>query len=263
MKTKIRLSACTACFLVFLGPLSVFAQQQIYVVGYDIQNAVTSGSFVQWNHIYSGSIATTGTTNITLPPGDVTAATLASYSGGWGTLNDGAVGSFPNDTELFATAVQPVITLYLDNTYTIQSLNLESFSLYNSIPGNISRVTITINGISAALDTLRTQNDAANLYSSLLDVGSCSLAGIAGNQITLSGFQTAGSYRPVFCLGEIVVTGSTVPEPSAFSVLGMGSLFFWRCFVKRNCKSLEPVARKLMDTIRWPGRGYAMAQLSR
>ena len=122
---------------------------------------------------------------------------------------------------------------YLDNTYTIQSLDLESFSLYNSIPGNIRRVTITINGISTTLNTSRTQNDAANLYSSILNIGSSSLAGVAGNQITLSGFQTFGSYSPVFCLGEIAVTGSPVPEPSVFSLFGIGTIFVcWR-FAKR------------------------------
>ena len=239
MKTKIRVWVCIACFV---APISVFAQGQLYVVGYDIQNAVTSGSFVQWDHTYYGSITPTGTITVTLPPGDVTTATLATYSGGGGTLNDGSVGSSPNDTELFATAANPVITLYLDNTYTIQSLNLESFSLYNAIPGNIRRVTVTIDGSSVTLNTLRTQDDADNLYSSVLNIGSSSLAGVAGNQITLSGFTTTGSYSPVFCLGEIAVTGSPVPEPSALSLLGIGTILGWWCFAKRPNKSPEPTA---------------------
>ena len=82
MNAKIRLSVCAGCFLVFLARISLFAQGQINVVGYDIQNAVTSGSFVQWYHNYYGSITITGTINVTLPPGDVTTATLANYSGG-------------------------------------------------------------------------------------------------------------------------------------------------------------------------------------
>jgi hypothetical protein len=149
MKTKITLLVCAASYLVLLAPSSVFAQGSLNVVGYDIQNAVTSGSFVEWYHTYYGSITPTGTITVTPPPGDLITATLANYSRGGGTLNDGAVGMNPNETELFATAAQPAITLYLDNTYTIQSINLESFSLYNVIPGNIRQVTVTINGDSS------------------------------------------------------------------------------------------------------------------
>ena len=126
-----------------------------------------------------------------------------------------------------------MITLYLDNTYTILSIDLESFSLNNAIPGNISRVTITIDGTSATLNTLKTRDDTDNLYSSVLNIGSSSLAGVAANQITLSEFTTTGSYSPVFCLGEIAVTGIAVPEPSVLSLLGVVTIFVWLFIAKR------------------------------
>jgi hypothetical protein len=239
-----RLLICAACSFVFVASQAVFAQGGIYVVGYDIQNAVTSGSFVQWYNTYSGIVTPTGTMTVTLPD-SVTTATLANYSGGRGTLNDGVVGIGPTDTELFATAAQPVITLYLDNTYTMQSINLESFSLYNVIPGNIYGVTVTINGNSEILGTSITIDNANNLCSSILDVGGSSLAGIAANQITLSDFLTSGPYSPVFCLGEIAVTGSPIPEPSAISLLGMGIVFIWLCFTKWPNTALEPTPTAL------------------
>jgi hypothetical protein len=244
-----RLFACAACSTFFVASPSLFAQGVVGVFGYDVKNAVTSDAFIEWGHTYYGSIVPTGTINVTLPPGDVTTATLANYSGGGGTLNDRAVGSAPGDTELFVTAAQPVITLYLDGTYTIQSLNLESFSLYNAIPGHIYGVTVTINGNSKALGTSTTIDNANNLCSSVLDVEGSSLAGMAANQIILSDILTSGPYSPVFCLGEIAVTGSPVPEPSAYRLLGMGIVFIGWCFSRsgltgrRSQRQLPPALR--------------------
>jgi hypothetical protein len=178
----------------FIGDHPAYSQQVLNLIGYDIQNAAESG-FGAWDHRYNGLITPTGSNLVVAFPNGKSTAVLALYTGGGGTLNDGQVGLAPGDTELFATAAQPVITLHLGNTYAIQSINLESFSLYNGIPGNITGVNLAVGGSSASFQPTTTTDDANNLSSSLIDLTSSPVAGITGDTIVLSGFSPTWRIR--------------------------------------------------------------------
>jgi hypothetical protein len=162
------LALCVITGFAFVSGRLAYSQS---IIGYDIQNAVEDGSFVGWDWNYNGTITSTGgSIVVTSPSGTVTAA-LANYTGGGGTLNDGHIGSEPDNTELFATAALPKITIYLDGTYAIQSINLESFSLYNAIPGNISQLNVAVGRRSANVLTTTTTDNGNNVSSSLINLG--------------------------------------------------------------------------------------------
>ena len=208
---RIHLVALVAVFS--LAVSTVNAQS---IVSYDIDDAALSG-FGGWSHLYDGSITTTGAFSA-----EGFAYTRGDYSGGSGTLNDGFAGNGVLDTQLFVMNddAAPVITIYLDSIYTIDSLFLSGFDSGNSIPGQLLGWDLTINGIT---ETFLSDNPTS--VDESIDLAGSSLDGLAADQIILSNFSILGDngLPSFFAIGEITVTGTAVPEPTSTLVLvGLG-----------------------------------------
>ncbi|HEY8831770.1 MAG TPA: PEP-CTERM sorting domain-containing protein [Gemmatimonadaceae bacterium] len=203
-------AAATASLL-----LASSVQGQV-ITGYDITNVRLSG-FGGWTHTYTGTITPVG--------GD-----LYNYSGGGGTLNDGLFGNNNFNSELFTLSDQSVFTLFLDGNYTLTNLNLYgSFGEGNFIPGTLTGATIGFGGSSAAITS--TPFSVGPMCSSgpcddAFSFAGTALAGLSGNQITLSDFQGGwvGDYT-YYSISEIDTQGglsTTTPEPSSVVLLFSG-----------------------------------------
>ena len=111
------------------------------ITGYDVIDAATSGCG-GWAHSYTGTIVTTG---------GFDGCTRANYSGGAGTMADGAIGTNILESQLFrftsSGAYAPSITLYLDSEYFVSAISLFNFPSGNAIPGNITGLDVGI-GVS-------------------------------------------------------------------------------------------------------------------
>lgn len=190
----------------------------VTVTGYDVQNAARSG-FGSWAHTYGGTITDTGAGSA-----NGFGFTRADYTGaGSGTLNDGSPGTSIADTQLFAnnSFASPVITLYLNGSFSITDLTLFSFDTGNSIPGTILGLDVTIDGVTESFVTTEpTANDEfINLVGSSLD-------GLVDNQVILSNFIHDGSnsLNEMFCIGEVTLNGDVVPAPGAIALLGFAAV---------------------------------------
>ena len=128
-------------FMLVLGNIS----QATIISSYDIDNAVQSG-WGDWAHFYTGTVTQDGPVDGGFYDGAY--GTQADYTGGGGILNDDQLGDSRHTTPLFATLLEPTITLYLDGTYFLSELTLYSFDDANTIPGNITGLDITIGGVS-------------------------------------------------------------------------------------------------------------------
>lgn len=186
----------------------------ITITGYDIANAQVSGSG-GWAHSYTGTIATVS-------------GSVANYSGGSGTLNNGIVETNEQSTQLFnyPSNSSPVITLFLDGFYSINSLLISGGNfLNNTIPGELYGLDLSINGVTASFTTTAqgfSQN--GRFADDLVTVNGSALAGLVTNQIVLSGFDSRWGNN-VFSIAEIQVDGtpgsSSVPAPHALALLGL------------------------------------------
>ena len=110
-----------------------------------MQNANASGTG-GWAHTYDGTITPNGTFSAS------DGRELADYTGGGGTLNNGA-GSGTGNTQLFWTADNPIITLFFDRYYTLDDILLETWAAGNLIPGTMTGFTASIGATSQAFAT--------------------------------------------------------------------------------------------------------------
>ena len=184
------------------------------VTGYDIVNAEPSG-YGGWAHTYNGTITPNGS--------------LANYSGGGGTMNNGVVETDTSNIQLFSNPVNPVITIHLNGTYQINSLSLyEGDEGSNSIPGNLSGWTITIgSNVQAYTSTPFGSVCPDNGFCSDSVTLNAAQSAIPTNQIILSSFvvDPSSGWGTYFSIAEININGggsTTVPEPTTMLLLGLG-----------------------------------------
>lgn len=188
----------------------------ITITSYDIDNANLSGTGA-WTHTYSGTITPTSTS-------------IANYSGGTGTLNDGVISSSVLNTQLFnyPTDSLPAITLNFDAFYSINNLLISGGNfLGNAIPGNITSLDITINSITENFSTASTGLTLGNRSADdFIDLSGSSLFNLSTNSILLSGFISSGfnGIQNTFSITEINLDGKTasVPEPASLGLLVLG-----------------------------------------
>ena len=188
----------------------------ISITGYDILNADVSGNG-GWRHTYTGAIVNTGTGQF---------GPTASYTGGTGTMADGLDSLSETDTQLFNVMNNAEITLYFDDFYALNTLELWQGDFFNAVPGGIESLNATIGALSDTLlgnpfstpgSTLVNRNDSFSF------VGS-TLAGLITNQITLSSISM-GNCCNAFSISEIRLDGivaAQVPEAASLILLGIG-----------------------------------------
>ncbi len=183
------------------------------ISSYDIRDAARSG-FGGWAHTYGGTIVDTGSFSA-----NGFAFTRANYSNGSGTLNDGAEGTGPADTQLFANNgdARPRITLHLDGTYNVSSLLLANWDSGNSIPGTLRGCDVTINGQTESFTTTE-----PSLRDELVDLSGSPLSRLCTDTVILSNFIHDGSngLNEMFCIGEISVRGQACSGGIDLSVRG-------------------------------------------
>ncbi len=203
--------ALTATGSIFSG---VATAANIGVSSYNITNASPAG-FGGWNHFYNGTITNnSGTSN---------------YSGGSGTLNDGLIGTNEQNTQLFSTPAASTITIFLNQIAKVENIKLFSFdaSGRNTIPGNISSLNVTINGITQNFGTTGFGPVAFNgPVHELIDFTSSAFANLATDRITFSNFLTVGRFPQAYSISEITVDGNpatAVPTPALLpGLIGLG-----------------------------------------
>jgi hypothetical protein len=183
------------------------------ITGYNITNVRPSG-FGGWTHTYTGTITSNGDGTY-------------NYSGGGGTLNDGLFGANSVNSELFLLGDNSVFTLFLDGNYNLANMNLYgSFGEDNYIPGTLTGATIGFGGGSAAITSTPfsvgpscTSGPCDDAFS----FAGTALAGLSGNQITLSDFQ--GGWSGYYSISEIDAqsgSATSTPEPSSVVLLFSG-----------------------------------------
>ncbi len=187
----------------------------IAITGYDIENTYVSG-IGGWSHTYSGTITTVS-------------QDIADYTGGSGTLNDGVISTSVSDTQLFNYPKDsaPIITLYLDNYYSIDSILISGGDfLSNSIPGELVGLDVTIGTTTEGFVTVgQGSSNGSRFADDYIGLVGSTLEGLVTNQIILSGFDsTWGSYN-TFSIAEIGIEGvlasEPVPEPAVISLFGL------------------------------------------
>ena len=201
--------ACVAMLVATAG------QVQAGVINtYDMTNVRLSGSG-NWGHTYSGSIIASGS--------------LFDYSGGFGTINDGLIGTGISDTHLFRSDDQSTITLFLDQVYSqFSEIRLYSFVGDNGIPGNIVSVDVTIGGTTETIST--TGFGGSSIFNpnahELLNLTGTALEFVTGDSILLSNIQTVNPFAEFYSISEatfVAFQSQVVPEPSSLAIIGIGA----------------------------------------
>lgn len=179
----------------------------ITITGYDILNATISGSG-GWSHNYSGTITNTG-------------PDTANYTGGSGTLNNGVVENTHSGSQLFnwPNFHAPIITLYLDDFYTIDDITLDSGDWSNTIPGTLTGLDLSIGAVT---DSFLTVEPSA--HKEFVDLSGSALNGLVTNTLVLSGFTSTWSSFQTFNISEITLNGvqTNIPEPTVLALMGVG-----------------------------------------
>lgn len=190
----------------------------ITITHYDIENAYISGTG-GWGHSYSGTITTVG-------------GGIANYSGGSGTLNNGIVETSVASTQLFnyPTNSAPVITLYFDGYYSLNSLLISGGNfLGNSIPGELNGLSVTIGAMTESFITIgQGLTNGFRYADDFIDFSGSSLGSLVTNQIVLSGFTSSWMGFTSFSIAEISIDAELasvavpVPVPGSLALLGLG-----------------------------------------
>lgn len=206
--------------LLFLSALAAPAAT-VFISSYDITDAAVSGYGV-WFHTYNGTITPGGSF-----VGGGGTGTVATYTGGSGTLNDGVIANSVNNTMLFdETALNPKITLFFDVPSVITSIRIYGGPDFNGIPGCMSGFTVGLGGSSQAIATTEAGDPGVcgQLADDIATLVGTSLEGLTASSVQLSNF-TGPLSGGLFSITEIEVTGeSATPEPAAMSLLGVGLL---------------------------------------
>jgi len=217
--------ACATCVTAVVTLGTAASAAPVPIIGYDVAQTPRSG-FGCWFHDYDGTVTNTGRTVSGSVVCSADGGLIANYSGGGGTLDDGAISTSTIGTHLFTTRnaddgrpISPVITLHLGGTYFVNAINVFGGDLGgNFIPGALDGMTVEINGSTIALATtpfgeLNAIGVAAN---DQVDLTHTALAVVATNQIVLRNFTASFFGFPFdqFSISEITVDGST----AAFAV---------------------------------------------
>lgn len=191
-------------------------QAQI-IVGYNITNARGS-SFGGWSHSYNGTISAPDANG------------LRNYSGGTqGSLNNLIVSNTISNNHLFETADNSVITLFLDDTYTLSSLTIRGGELaVNSIPGNLSGATFDFGGGSATLLStgINPACSGGRTCDDFFSFAGTDVAGRSGSTITLRNITSSSANYNISEINVLAVPSTTVPEPASVALMaaGLGAL---------------------------------------
>jgi len=223
MKRRLALVLTT----ILAASASAYAQQQVRIVSYDIQETPRSG-WGCWAHDYDGTIVDTGRTDSSAIACTFDGRSIANYSGGSGTLNDGLVSASAVGSHLLVThdgddglPIRPVITLHLGSTFLITSILISGGNdPGNFIPGLLTGATVEIGGTSQALPGIPSGvlNGLGVPVDDTFDLTGTPLTGIATDTIVLRDFTSSFFGLPFdqFSISEITVFG--VPSAAEVSI---------------------------------------------
>ena len=181
--------------------------ESLELVSYDVfrTRPVASGT---WAHFYDGLITSNGDGTI-------------NETGGSGTLNDGLVGD-AFSTQLFRVTDNSSITLHLPEPTSVVEILLYSFNNdSNTIPGLITGVAVTIDGVTEFVPTIGFGPiNAANgrAVHEKVDLSSSVLSLIPTDTVQLSGFTSSSGYG----ISEITLAGirdPVVPADFIFTLI--------------------------------------------
>ena len=146
-------------------------------------------------------------------------------------MNNGVIENSIQGTQLFSVYDNPVITVYLDGTYNISTIELYGGDIaYNGIPGILTGWTVGIGSTSQYYSSTPFGNTCleglCNDYVTL----NAGQQAIATNQFTLSGFTTDQSnlWKNYFSIAEIKddararMKQHRSPNPATLLLLGSG-----------------------------------------
>lgn len=207
----------------------------INIASYDITNSLENG-IGGYEFQYSGDITPAGFSTDNFLP-------LADFSNGSGTLNNNII-----ETEEFEVHgfnwledTMPIITLFFDGLYTIDSLLFKGGDIaFGNFVGDLNGVTVSFSGNSENFQSIDTGfqvlgGSLPRFADDLIELTQSSLAGVLTDRIVLSGF-TSSSFENTFTLAEIEVYGTTndstisVSEPPIALLLtfALGFILFAR-----------------------------------
>lgn len=205
------------------------------VTSYDIDHGRPSG-FGGWVNIYNGTIT---------PNGDGT----VQYSGGSGTLNDGILPTSSANSQLYQLSDNSVTTLHLGGGLsTVTTIDLFGFNNFNSIPGDIDTVAVTINNITADITAtgFGPTGPEGLPVNEELDLSSTGLGSLPTNAVSLQvlSMKGGGAFTGAYQIGEAEAFGSpaadaAAPEPASLTLLGLGGLCLGGCAWRRR-KAAHP-----------------------
>jgi hypothetical protein len=207
------------------------------VTSYDIDHGRPSG-FGGWFNTYTGTITANGNGTV-------------QYSGGSGTLNDGVLPTSNLNSQLYQFSDNSVTTLHLGSGLsTVTTIDLFGFNNFNSIPGDIDTVAVTINGITADITAtgFGPTGPEGLPVNEELDLSSTSLASLPTNAVSLQvlSLKGGGAGTGDYQIGEAEAFGSpadatAAPEPASLTLLGLGGLCLGGCAWRRR-KAARPAA---------------------
>ena len=225
-----KIQFAVACAVVM--STGILSAGPVVITGYDIDNTYISGTG-DWAHTYSGAI--------TPVSGDV-----ANYTGGSGTLNNGVIEVDVDTTQLFNYPLDssPVITLYLDDYYSLNSLLISGGDfLSNFVPGELAGLDVTI---GSSTENFITSPQGINVdfrfADDFVDFTGSSLDGLVTNQLKLSGFNSNLNAHNSFSIAEITLDGTSVestPEPTSLAIFGIGALCMGAGAARRRRKEQQ------------------------